>query len=281
MKTILSFLKPVSKGLDWIRRGLVMFWRVYKVDLSPTEKNLLLSFWYDYVHFKARKADATIYTFLDDRVVFIKRILEDPDNSHKTRQLYRDLLNALHHPRLLKIIIVFLESSPPEDHYLPVLEAMKRAWREDGGQVTASAETQEAKEPEQPDVPLAVAEARQPSEESKDGDPPGDEPGLHAKTYYIATELYYELAGRQDEYQALCRQLPELAAFVREKFGVARLPGRFKKFKGYTYKAALKERNVAKKGQLKPLFRQIADKSQMFGDAIAGRAREILAEHFH
>jgi hypothetical protein len=33
MKTILSFFKPVSKGLDWIRQGLVMFWRITKVGL--------------------------------------------------------------------------------------------------------------------------------------------------------------------------------------------------------------------------------------------------------
>lgn len=261
MKTTLSIIKPVKKGLDWIRQGLVMFWRVYKVDLSPTEKNLLLSFWYDYVHFKVRKADATIDSFLDDRVVSIKRILEDPDNSRKTRQLFRDLLNALYNPRLRKIIIHFLESSPPEDHYLPVVEAMKRAWRDDGEQVTVPAETQEAKEP-------------------KEDDPPGDTPGLHAKTYYIAAELYYDLAGRQDEFQALCRQMVELKAFVQRQFKVARLRGTFDKLKGYTYKTVLTGRNVAKKGQLKPLFRQIADNPEVFGEAIARRAREILAEHF-
>jgi hypothetical protein len=281
MKTTLSIIKPVRKGLAWIRQGLVMFWRVYKVDLSPTEKNLLLSFWYDYVHFKARKADATVYSFLDDRVVSIKRILEDPDNSRKTRQLYRDLLNALLRPQLRKIIIVFLESSPPEDHYLPVLEAMKRAWRDDEEPLTAPAETQEPKESNLPDAPLAGLETGQPSEESKDDDPPGDEPGLVARTYVIAAELYYELAGQQAEYQVLCRQLPELAAFVREKFGVARLPGTFKKFKGYSYKAALKDRNSPKKGQLKPRFQQIIDNPQVFGEAIVGRAREILAEHFN
>jgi hypothetical protein len=285
MKTILSFLKPVRKGLDWIRQGLVMFWRVYKVDLFPTEKSVLLSFWYSYVHFKARRAGATVYAFLDDHVVYSKQVLENPDNSSKKRQLYRDLLDALHHPRLREIFIDFLESSPPEDHYPPVLEAMKRAWRDDGQQIPSPGETQEMKEPEQPDVPLAGLEAGQASEESKEDDPPGDPPddapGLHAKAYYIAAELHFELAGQQAEYQVLCRQLPELAAFVQEKFAVARLPGRFKKFKGYSYKAALKDRNAAKKGQLKPLFRQIAGNPRVFGEAIAARAREILAEHFN
>lgn len=266
MKTILSFLKPVSKGLDWVRQGFVMFWRVYKVELSPTEKNLLLSFWYDYVHFKARKADATIESFLDDRVVSIKRILEDLDNSSKTRQLYRDLLNALHHPRLLNIIIHFLESSPPEDHYLPVVEAMKRAWRDDGQQIS-----------------LAGVEAGYSSGESKEGDPPpGKPPELMAKTYFIAAELYYELAGQQDEFQALCRQMDELTAFVQKQFRVVRLPGTFNKLKGYSYKKVLTGRNTAqKKGQLKPHFRQIADNPPIFGEALVGRAREILAEHFH
>ena len=127
MKTILSFLKPVSKGLDWVRRGLVLVWRVNRVSFFPTEKNLLLSFWYDFVYFKSRRPGATAYNFLDARVVYIKQILEYPDRPLKARLLYRDLYNALHHPRLRKIIIDFLESSPPEEHYLPVLEAMKRA----------------------------------------------------------------------------------------------------------------------------------------------------------
>jgi hypothetical protein len=272
MKTILSFLKPVSNGLNWIRQGLVMFWRLYKVDLFPTEKDLLLSFWYSYVHFKARRADATVYVFLDDHVVYLKRVLEDPDNSSKKKQLYRDQLDALHHPRLRKIFIDFLELSPPEDHYLPVLEAMKRAWRDNG-------------EPsEQPDAPLAdleTAQPSEPSEESKDGDPPGEAPRFNAKTYFIAAELHYELAGRQDEFQVLCRQLPELAAFVQREFGAVRLPGRFKEFKGYTYKKALKDHNASIKGQLKTPFQQIIDNPQVFGEAIAGRAREILTEHFN
>jgi hypothetical protein len=199
-----------------------------------------------------------VYAFLDNQVVYIKEKLEDPKNSRRRRQLWCDLLNALHQPRLREIIINFLESSPPEEHYLPVLEAMKRAWRDNGEEMTAPGETPEAKESEQPDAP-----------------------GLHAKTYFIAAELHFELAGQQAEYQVLCRQLPELAAFVREKFGVARLPGTFKKFKGYSYKAALKDRNSPKKGQLKPRFQQIIDNPQVFGEAIVGRAREILAEHFN
>ena len=268
MKTILSFLKPVSNGLDWVRQGLVMFWRVTRVGFFPSEKNLLLSFWYDFVHFKARSADPTVYAFLDNRVVYIKRVLEDPDNSSKKKQLYRDLLDALHQPRLLEIFIDFLESSPPEDHYLPVVEAMRRAWRDEGAPV------------EQPDVPSAGPEVERSPEESKEGAPPGDTPRINAKTYFIATELYYDLAARQDEFQVLCRQLPELAAFVQEKFGVTRLPGRFKEFKGYSYKTALKDHDTSIKGQLKPHFRQIVNNQKVFGEAIVSRAREILAEHF-
>jgi hypothetical protein len=165
---------------------------------------------------------------------------------------------------------------------------MKRAWRDDGQQIPEPGETQEAKAseqrhepPEQPGVPLADLEAGQPTEESKNGDLPGDAPELPAKAYFIAAELYYELRGQQAEYQVLCRQLPGLTAFVQEKFGVARLPGRFKEFKGYSYKTALTGHNAPKKGQLKPCFRQIANNPQVFGEAIAGRAREILAEHFN
>jgi hypothetical protein len=280
MKTILSFLKPVSKGLDWIRQGLVMFWRVTNVGIFPTEKNLLLSFWYGYAHFKARKAKATVELFLDNYVVYIKRELEDTGNSSKKKQLYRDLLSALHQLRLRNMIISFLESSPPEDHYLPVLEAIKRAWR-DGEPSEQPDVLLAGPESAQPYQPSEFSEPSQPSEASKEGDPAGDAPRFNAKTYFIAAELHYGLAGRQDEFQVLCRQLPELAAFVQSEFGAARLPGRFKEFKGYTYKKALKDHNAQKKGQLKPCFRQIVNNPQVFGEAIADRAREILAEHFN
>jgi hypothetical protein len=262
MKTILSFLKPVSKGLDWVRQGLVMFWRVTKFGFIPTEKNLLPSLWYDFAHFKARRTGADVYSFLDERVAFFKQELEDAENSNKKKQLYRDLLNALHDSRLRKIIIDFLESSPPEDHYLPVLEAMKRAWRDDGMQMIASKETENAKKPEK-------------------GDLPGDVPELNAKAYYIAAELYYDLEGQQDEFSVICRQMAELKAFVQKQFKVGQLPGTFDKLKGYTYKGILTGRHTAKKGQLKPHFRQIADNPQVFGEAISGRAREILATHFN
>jgi hypothetical protein len=261
MKTILSFLRSVSDGLDWVRQGLVSFWRINKFYFFPTERNLLLSFWYDYVHFKARRAKATVEDFWDNRVVFLKQEVEDLDNSRKRRQLYRDLLNALHHRRLSKIIIDFLKSSPPEEHYLPVVEAMKRAWRDDGG--------------------AAGLEVAPLSEESEDDDPAGDESGLHAKTYFIAAQLHYELSGRQDEFQVISRGMAELTAFVQKQFGVKQLPGTFRKLKGYSYKKALTGRNVAKKGQLRPFFRQIAGHSEVFGEVIAGRAREILAEHFN
>jgi len=282
-------LKPVSKGLARLKWELAMSLRAAKVDFIPSEKNVLLSFWYHFDYFKVRRSRCTVDTFLDDQVVYIKEILEDPKSSRRRRQLYLDLFNALHHPRLLKIIITFLESSPPEEHYLPVVEAMKRAWRDNGEEVTVPGETQKVKEPEQPDVPSAGLETGQPTGDGKDAAPPGaapaapsgDTPALHAKTYYIAAELHFELAGQQAEYQVLCRQLPELAAFVQEKFGVTRLPGRFKEFKGYSYKAALKDHNTQKKGQLKPLFRQIAGNPRVFGEAIAGQAREILAEHFN
>jgi hypothetical protein len=262
MKPILSFLKPVGKGLDWVRQGFVVFWRISKFSYFPTEKNLLLSFWYDFVHFKARGGGDDVYSFWDDRVVFLKQELENPDYSGKKKQLYRDLYNALHNPRLLKIIIQFLESSPPEDHYLPVVEALKRAWRDDGQLMTAPEETENAKAPGKGGLSSNV-------------------PELNAKAYYIAAELYYELAGRSGDFQVFYTNMAELKAFVQKQFSVAQLPGTFDKLKAYTYKKILTSGKKGPIGQLKPHFRQIADNPQVFGEAIAGRAREILAEHFN
>ncbi len=60
---------------------MVMFWRVYKYSFFPTEKNLLVSFWWDFVYFKNRRPGDTLYDFLDERRVFLKRELTGPGQS--------------------------------------------------------------------------------------------------------------------------------------------------------------------------------------------------------
>jgi hypothetical protein len=256
-------MKRVFDTLRWVGQGFQGLWRVSQFDLRPTEKSLLFSYWYDFVHFKRLKPGGTALDFLDDRVIFMKRHLAEADSSAKKKQFYGDLLKALSYPHFRNLFIAFLESSSPGELYEPLREALRRSWRMD------------------------VVGVDPPGKRVKELGASGELVGelrearpLHAKTYFIAAELYYELAGRGEEFPALSRRMAELMTFVKEQFGVEKLPGTFDKLKGYTYKSILTGRNDAKKGQLKPHFRQIVKNPEVFGEGIAAQAGKILAKHF-
>jgi hypothetical protein len=109
--------------------------------------------------------------------------------------------------------------------------------------------------------------------------------GFYAKTYLIATHLYFELADKESEYDSLIRKKTELEAFIREKFvdgkfNLVKLPGTLFDKKDYSYKKILAGKNSNQKGQLKPSFRQIIENPQIFGEEISNRARAIFNEHF-
>ena len=72
---------------------------------------------------------------------------------------------------------------------------------------------------------------------------------IPAKAYVIGTELHFELAGKEEEYDAFSRQVDQLARFIKDQFASGELPRNFNKLKGYTYKPALKGKNKSKKGQ--------------------------------
>jgi hypothetical protein len=248
-------MKRLYKGLNWVGQGFLGLWRVSRFYFFPSERNLFFSTWYDFVHFKRLRPDGSVLDFLDDRVRFMKREVANPDSSPLMKQLYGDLVKALHHPGFRVLFIAFLESSSLEEQYERVRDALRSAWRMEVVDEAVPPEALVVEGSEQRGVRL-----------------------LKAKTYFIAAELHFELAGREEEFQVKSRQMSELMAFVKEQFCVERLPGTFDKLKGYTYKSVLTGRNDAKKGQLKPHFRQIIENPQVFGEAIAARARLILTK---
>jgi hypothetical protein len=272
MKRTLPFLKPVHDRLNWVRRGCLIFWRIGRFDYLPTERNLLLSFWYDFGHYKVVAKGKTILDFMDSRVVFIKRELEKTDLSSKKRQMYRDLLGALLDPRLREKIIEFIESPNPEEHCKPVIDMIKAAWRM-GEEKTLGIE--EMSEP----VALLAAEAEPETAAGDEGWPKGKS-AVDAKTYVVAAEIHFDLVGRPDEYTKISRHSPQLEGFVKRRFGVSQLPGSFRKLREYSYKPVLKEKNYKRLGQLKRNFKQIIDHSEIFGPSIVERAEKILDDHF-
>jgi hypothetical protein len=273
MKRTLSFLKPVFDGLKWAGQGVSAMWRIGRFDYFPTEKNLLLSYWYDFRHFKRVAAGSTMYDFLDSRVVYIKRELEKADLSSKKRQMYRDFLGALHEPKLRERIIKFFESPNPEEHCKPLIDMIKAAWRM--GEWVKAPSIAGLSEPFASSA--AVAE---PETEKDEVVRPDEKPALDAKTYVVAAEIHFELVGKTADYIKLSKHAPKLAGFVKRKFGVSQLPGSFRRLREYSYMKVLEEKNNSRLGQLRRNFNQIIEHPEIFGPAIVKRAEKILDDYF-
>ena len=278
MKKTLSFWSFVYGVLRWVGRGFRASWRSGKIDFIPTEKNLLTSFWYRRDFYRRNRAEDTVYDFLDDQVRILGKYIVDPERKQRARELYGYLLKGLERERIREIVVEFLKSPLPEENYLPVLKAIRGAWRME--------EREKLGEAIIPDVgqqritKVTESENGQGIKESELTVGSGGRP-LNARTYVIAVQLYFELEGKDTEFEALSRSLPALTNFIRERFGVEELPGRLDDFKAYSYKEGLKERSSSKRGQLRTPFKQIVQHPEIFGKAIAERAREILERHFH
>jgi hypothetical protein len=299
MKRTLSFLKPVASGVKTVGEWALLIWRAGRFGVFPSSRNLLVSFWYDFVYYKKLRSEATVLTFLDQRIAeWPARLLEE--KSPYKRRLREELFRALQDPSVRQVLIGFLESPDPEANYEWALYSMRSAWRR-GGQEGLGTNVVEIgwERPELSEVKTGPAKADPGASEvkiedveveaagvnAKTGREEGkstavDTPHLHAKTYVIATEIHFELANKPAEYKRLSDYPPDLAKFVQEQFGAARLPRNFRKLKGYSYKEVLEERNDAKLGQLKPHFRQIIGNPEIFGPAIVKRAQRILDDHF-
>jgi hypothetical protein len=250
--------------------------------VAPTERNLLASFWYDYRHFRRIRPNKSIDAYLDLKVQEIKRDASDLNRTVKVRQLNGDLLQALRNKRIRAMFVAYLESGSPKKDYQQVADAIRGAWRmEEESREISGGDGERGVEEER--VMVGGERAAEEAGVMAGGSEREveEEPALNAKAYYIAAQLYHELRGNGSEYDSLSRNLPKLIQFVRQHFGVGKLPGRFEKFKGYSYKLVLKDRNAGKKGQLKTPFRQIGDHPEIFGEKVAGLAREILAKQFN
>jgi hypothetical protein len=265
MKTFLSFFRAVRGFAGWVGQGVVMFWRVSKFELKPTEKNLLVSFWYDFAHYTNVKPVATLTDFLDSRIVNFKRVIEDPDAGPKKKQMYRDLLNALYNRSIRVDIISFLQAPAPAEGCQALIDKIYGAWR-----------AEEGKEEVVEERPLI----KQMPAKRTESDKRDKAAAFSARTYVIAAAIHHELDGRETEFRRLCREKDGLENFVKERFSVGQLPGTFEKFKRFDYRDVLKGANESKKGQLRPCFQQIMEHPEVFGRAISTRAGQIFEKYF-
>lgn len=273
----MSFLRKKSgtvvyfkKGFRWELWEVFNFYAVY----FPTEKGYLVSTWRWYQSEGRAKHFSTVIDFLDARVRYIRANLADPDTGRRTKLIEDGFLQVILNPLTRKGLIEFLEKPAISlEDVRQVQQLMKKAWRireEEAEIVTGSSGLQPVVGPE----PTVDSE---PSTPEHNGVSSAEFP---AKTYVIATQLHFELAGKEEEYAALSVHLDQLESFIKEKFAVPQLPGTFQKFKGYSYKPILNGKNTNKKGQLKPFFRQIFEHPEVFGEAVAQYAKQVFERYF-
>ena len=283
MKKTLSFWKSFSGRVRSVGRGLRVFWMADKFEWFPSEENLLISFWYDWAHYRYIRPNHTIDQFINRRIASLEEYVNNPKNKEFKRMLKRVFLKALDRERIREMAVDFLESYPPEHHYAALMEAIWSAWRTDEreiGAVLVGVRHKEADD-EKKEGKVVNTDREEGQAIGQAGLVGGGGRPLNAKTYVIAVQLYFEVEGREEEFGALSSQVPEMIKFIKVHFGVENLPGRMEEFKGYSYKKGLQERSSAKKGQLRPPFKQIAQHPEIFGKAVAERAQEILTQHFH
>jgi hypothetical protein len=258
----MNFLRKKSGTVVYFKKGLRWeLWEIFNfyAHFFPTEKGYLVSTWRWYQRVVRDKIFPTAMDFLDERVRYIRADLVDPDTGRKTKLIEDGFLQVILNPQTRKGLIEFLEKPAISlEDVRQVQQLMKTAWRirEEEAEIVAG----------------------EPSAPENNGSSSAEFP---AKTYVIATQLHFELAGKEKEYAALSTQLADLESFIKEKFAVPQLPGTFqKKLKGYSYQPILNGKNTNKKGQLKPFFRQIIGHPEVFGEAVSQYAKQVFGRHF-
>jgi hypothetical protein len=274
----MSFLRKKSGTVDYFKKGFRWeLWEIFNfyAHFFPTEKGYLVSTWRWYQRVRRSKFFSTVMDFLDERVRYIRADLADPDTGRRTKLIEDGFLQVILNPHTRKGLIEFLEKPAISlEDVRQVQQLMKTAWRvrEDEAEIMAvSSGPQSLVDPEPTVDP-------EPSVPEHNGVSSAEFP---AKTYVIATQLHFELAGKEEEYAALSVHLDQLESFIKEKFAVPQLPANFQKnLKGYSYKPILNGKNTNKKGQLKPFFRQIIGHPEVFGEAVAQYAKQVFERYF-
>ncbi|MGH2643749.1 MAG: hypothetical protein ACRDE2_07375, partial [Chitinophagaceae bacterium] len=132
------------------------------------------------------------------------------------------------------------------------------------------------------DVQVLLNKIAQKESGSEKGLSEDNQHSFYTRTYLIATHLYLELDGKEEEYEALTKDINSLKTFVSTQFNASQLSPRIASMKSFSYKDILKsKRNDNAKGQLKPQFRQIIDNPQVFGKDVSQYAEKILNEEFN
>jgi len=205
---------------------------------SPTEKRLLLCAWYQYRSFRKLDIVPTVDSYLDDLLAFHDLQMKNNKISWPIRRIYRRFNLAVHNIDLYREIVVFLEKQPLSKAHCVDIARMIHGMVQEGLQRRSPAFDPTVDVPR----PAANGTVEPSNEEMVD-----ENSDFNSRTCVIATQLWFEIQNTESEFESLSRSIPELEVFIKEKFGIKRLPGTLPSFKGYSYKNTLKEKMPAKK----------------------------------
>jgi hypothetical protein len=260
----------MEKSLSPFRLWLHAQWSEIVFYIFPSQRTLLHALWDDYAYYRRLRSEANIYEYLDSLVWDYKEELDRPGRISILRQK-KYLLQGLMHKRVREEIVLFFESDSPEKKSQAVVEKIRSLWRLDNeaspvpsGTITIVGAWDPAREKEAPMIEQTNCSVVETATL------------FNAKAYFIAAELYFELKGEEREFGPLSVDLTALKSFIKKQFGVEKLPGTFDNLKGTSYKIKLADKSTARRGQLKPPLRQIAEHPEVFGADVAERARYIL-----
>jgi hypothetical protein len=231
-------------------------WYMYQFDkYHPTTAKFLQSRWHHFHFCKRNDINITASIYLDTTAEELRNDLLKHKSTDLRTLVYRSFLDALADPAIRKEIFFFFDAG----------DISKETIRE------LQTRINEIRNP-----PPRLNEFRKPPVDAREEE---RSEVFYSKTYVVAAHLHFELAGKEPEYEALTRQIPQLEHFIRETFKTGKLPGTLSKFRGYSYKKILQGKNTGEKGQLRPVFRQIIDNPQIFGEPVARYAESLLREH--
>jgi hypothetical protein len=277
----------LNKLLRSVRSELRYQWRTSKFGFLPGENNFLESLWFRCDGWKKMLRGRTTLQYLDWQIRWIRSGLSDPRLPERKKVILSDFLDALHNANLREEIILFLEKETFYPEVAPELWAAIHAeWRVPVMNVRmvrvgAEAALVETISSTDEQAPVLQEDKISAPESAPAAEPAGEAPPeLYAKTYVIGAHIFFELTGKEAEYEALSHQLGDLGIFIRAKFNIQKLPGTFSKLKGYSYKRVLEGKNTSKKGQIRPCLRQIIDHPSIFGEDISHHALQLLDRHF-
>ncbi len=223
-------------------------WESFRYDFRPSPENFIKYKWRHFVFCKNEDKTITPALYLNSLADEVKNDLARHKSVNKKSLTLSVIQNILQNPETKGEMAILFESAEVSDEDIRrLLDTITNPSGERNGKL--------------------VFEAQSGS--------------FHARTYLIATHLFFELKNDESQYYALTTDTAALRRFMEDNFKAMNLSNRLSKMKGFSYKSILKgKNNDGEKGQLKPQFKQIISHPEIFGANVSKFAQEVFEKDF-